>query len=121
MSNYDMKIHANPDAAAWARFFMETKERQGWTIEDIDEDLMIAWFANAMMAMHDHVHTECDKENAALKASHAELVEALAEVKEYIGHLKMGSKHQEMRESLHLSAIYTIAQAALNKAREVMG
>lgn len=52
MSDYDMSIHHNPDAAAWAKFFMET-------IEDnpninIDEALMVGWFANAMMAMYDY-------------------------------------------------------------------
>jgi len=31
---------------------------QSWRIEDIDEGLMTGWFANAMMAMHDHVKRE---------------------------------------------------------------
>ena len=50
---YDMSIHSNPDARAWARFFMETKAQHP-TIAD-DEDCMMGWFANAMMAMHDHI------------------------------------------------------------------
>ena len=53
MSDYDSSIHSNPDALAWAKFFMETKKQRIWTIEEIDEDLMLAWFANAMMAMYD--------------------------------------------------------------------
>jgi hypothetical protein len=27
MSDYNMTIHQNPDAAPWAKFFMETKQR----------------------------------------------------------------------------------------------
>lgn len=53
MSDYDMSIHSNPDARVWAKFFMET-----WAGKDkntIDEGDMIGWFANAMMAMHDHI------------------------------------------------------------------
>lgn len=58
MSNYDMSIHTNPDAAAWAKFYTETREsfeaaNPGKRFDD--EDNMLGWFANAMMAMHDHV------------------------------------------------------------------
>lgn len=49
-------IHSNPDAAAWAKFFVDTIALRRLRLEDIDESLMIGWFANAMMAMHDHVH-----------------------------------------------------------------
>jgi hypothetical protein len=58
MIDYDMKIHSNPDAQAWAKFFIHTKEKASWQIEDIDESLMLAWFANAMMAMHDHLKSQ---------------------------------------------------------------
>jgi len=57
-SRYDMKIHSNPDAQAWAKFFIHTKEKASWQIEDIDESLMLAWFANAMMAMHDYLKSQ---------------------------------------------------------------
>ena len=53
MSDYDRSIHTNPDASAWAKFFMETKAKNNWTIDQIDEELMLGWFSNAMMAMHD--------------------------------------------------------------------
>jgi hypothetical protein len=53
-TGYDRSIHNNPDAQAWAKFFIDTLAEQSWHIEDIDEALMIGWFANAMMAMHDH-------------------------------------------------------------------
>ncbi len=58
MSDYDKSIHSNPDAQAWARFFIDTLAEQSWRIEDIDEGLMTGWFANALMAMHDHVKRE---------------------------------------------------------------
>ena len=49
--DYDMSIHTNQDPRAWAKFFMDTVDGS----QMIDEGLMIAWFANAMMAMHDHL------------------------------------------------------------------
>lgn len=55
MSDCDMSIHHNPDAKAWSQFFCKTVAEQGLTIADLDEGVMISWFANAMMAMHDHL------------------------------------------------------------------
>jgi phage tail protein X len=52
MSDYDMSIHTNPDARAWAKLFMETYAKNPGIVE---EATMIGWFANAMMAMHDHL------------------------------------------------------------------
>lgn len=57
MSDYDTSIHTNPDAKAWAEFFLKTLTENKWSVDDIDEGLMISWFANAMMAMHDHIYT----------------------------------------------------------------
>ena len=54
MTDYDRTIHDSPDASRWAKFFMETLEENSWTMDDIDEGLMIGWFANAMEAMHSH-------------------------------------------------------------------
>lgn len=51
--DYDTRIHTDPDARAWARFFMETKAKHPGIADD--EETMHAWFANAMMAMYDHV------------------------------------------------------------------
>lgn len=45
-----MSIHTNPDAKAWAKWFMECNPNS-----PLDEEMMFAWFANAMMAMHDHL------------------------------------------------------------------
>jgi hypothetical protein len=43
-------IHRNPDAKAWADFFVAVFPGQA-----DKHELMIGWFANAMMAMHDHL------------------------------------------------------------------
>lgn len=61
VSDYDMSIHTNPDARAWAKFYVETRERverenPGKRFDD--EENMIGWFANAMMAMHDHMRPD---------------------------------------------------------------
>jgi len=54
MSDYDMSIHNNPDAMAWAKFFIEkTKDMDRDSFRD--EEYMVGWFANAMMAMYDHI------------------------------------------------------------------
>ena len=61
MNDYEMdtqygNIHNNPDAMAWAKFFIATTKDMD---KDIfrDEAYMFGWFANAMMAMHDHLNT----------------------------------------------------------------
>jgi len=46
---YDKSIHSNPDALAWAKHF--SKYHNAPHI-----DIMFGWFANAMMAMHDHIY-----------------------------------------------------------------
>jgi hypothetical protein len=55
MANYDMSIHTNPDAAAWARLYTETRNKSADPANFDSEDNMLGWFANAMMAMHDHL------------------------------------------------------------------
>ena len=47
-ADYDRAIHHNPDARAWADMFVQTFPR----LAD-KHGLMVGWFANAMMAMHD--------------------------------------------------------------------
>lgn len=47
---YDMSIHANPDAKAWTEFFRKCNPDC-----NITDDVMLGWFANAMMAMHDYL------------------------------------------------------------------
>lgn len=53
--DYDMSIHTNPDARAWASFYAETKAKSADPHGFDNEENMVGWFANAMMAMHDHL------------------------------------------------------------------
>ena len=53
MADYDKSIHTNPDASAWTKFFMECNPDS-----NIPEDLMVTWFSNAMMAMHDSIRPD---------------------------------------------------------------
>jgi hypothetical protein len=48
---YDMRIHSNSSALAWTKFFREHNPEC-----NLDDDVMLGWFANAMMAMHDHIY-----------------------------------------------------------------
>ena len=50
MSDYDMSIHTSPDARRWNEFFRKT-----WPDYNVPDDVMLGWFCNAMMAMHDHL------------------------------------------------------------------
>lgn len=52
-ADYDSSIHMNPDAKAWADFFVATFPG----LAD-KHDLMLGWFANAMMAMHDYLKAQ---------------------------------------------------------------
>jgi hypothetical protein len=54
MDDYYMSIHTNPDAMAWAKFFVEHTDSLDCDAFR-DEGFMVGWFANAMMAMHDHL------------------------------------------------------------------
>lgn len=76
MSNYDLSIHHNPDARAWAQFFMKCYAEYK---EPLDEAVMIGWFANAMMAMYD---VERKKFDAALATARKEARERCAKVAE---------------------------------------
>lgn len=59
MADYDMSIHTNPSAAAWAKFYTESRHAFYGRTPDgqfDSEENMVGWFANAMMAMHDHIN-----------------------------------------------------------------
>lgn len=58
MEDYDMSIHTNPDARAWAKFYMECKAKSPDPANYDNEEMMVTWFANAMMAMHDHIRPD---------------------------------------------------------------
>ena len=65
MSDYDLSIHSNQDALAWAKFFMQTWEKLGRL--EPDEAWMHSWFANAMMAVYD---VERKKSDEAIRLAH---------------------------------------------------
>lgn len=44
----DLIKEESTNAQEWAQMFIKTKKENNWTIKDIDEGLMIAWFANAI-------------------------------------------------------------------------
>jgi hypothetical protein len=48
MSDPDLLAYCGADASKWAEAFCRIKEQQGWGLADIDEGLMIGWFANAI-------------------------------------------------------------------------
>lgn len=58
MTDYDMSIHTNPDARAWAKFYTECRSKSHDPSNYDDEEMMVTWFANAMMAMHDHMRPD---------------------------------------------------------------
>lgn len=53
----DLLKNQDTDAMKWAQAFMDTAEKQGWTLPpEVDVMLMLAWFANAMMTQHDYTY-----------------------------------------------------------------
>jgi hypothetical protein len=48
LSGPDLLAYCGVDASKWAEAFCKIKEAQGWAAADIDEGLMIGWFANAI-------------------------------------------------------------------------
>jgi len=59
---YDMSIHSNSSALAWTKFFREHNPEC-----NLDDDVMLGWFANAMMAMHDHIYQTTQPEQTEQK------------------------------------------------------
>lgn len=62
--DYDKNIHSNADALEWADLFVKTFPG----LADKHE-LMIGWFANAMMAMHDHLLSQQQAQPAPIPTS----------------------------------------------------
>jgi hypothetical protein len=83
---YDMRIHGNSSALAWTKFFREHNPEC-----NLDDNVMLGWFANAMMAMHDHIYqtTQPEQDNiqylldqvARLTAENAMLKEKWSEAR----------------------------------------
>ncbi len=62
---------SSTDAMHWAEQFCETKLRNNWSIDDIDEGLMVGWFANYWAAVHDPLSTRIEVLDDTLSASEA--------------------------------------------------
>ncbi len=41
---------ATNDAIVWAEEFVKSMKKNKWSLDDIDEGLMVGWFAHAMCA-----------------------------------------------------------------------
>lgn len=48
MSAYDMSIHTNPSAVAWAKFYTECRNRSPDPATFDDEDNMVGWFSSGV-------------------------------------------------------------------------
>jgi len=57
----DLVKDLDTSAQNWARAFMGTIARGHFTRNDIDEGLMISWFASAIETTKDAVHSERTK------------------------------------------------------------
>ena len=95
--DYDMNIHHNPDAQAWAKFFIETTkdmDRDAFR----DEGYMITWFANAMMAMHDSMKPQ---ETDDTIAKYVKACSDLSQqgIAEWNRAEKAAAKYKELREA----------------------
>lgn len=44
----DLRIYCGDNPLKWAEEFCQIKQKQGWSVADIDENLMLGWFANAI-------------------------------------------------------------------------
>ena len=72
LSGPDLLRYCGQDASKWAEAFCRIKEVQGWSVTDIDEGLMTAWFANAIQHSADlrRSHTnDCRISSEAIPAS----------------------------------------------------
>ena len=50
LRNKKAELLETNDAMIWAKEFVKCKKKNVWTLKDIDEALMVGWFANAMVA-----------------------------------------------------------------------
>jgi len=92
-ADYDTDIHSNPDAVAWAKFFVETCRKsqfhvgtaQGVMQDGEVESWMTTWFANAMMAQHDHLQRKIDAKGITeLCVDHPNLMEYISDLERQI-------------------------------------
>lgn len=53
MEGGDLLNFMGDNAYRWAEAFCQIKAAKGWTAEEINEDLMVGWFANAILRGQD--------------------------------------------------------------------
>ena len=95
MSDYDMSIHTNRDAKEWAKFFMGTWKNK---LNEIDEETMLSWFANAMMAMHDSLY---NNEFKNLEKQNQKLIEFVKDCS--VSHVESRYKHRAKKIILEIN------------------
>jgi hypothetical protein len=61
MKDGDLLEALGDDASKWAEAFCQIKASARWSADDIDRDLMIAWFANAIEHSHDVRRNRAEK------------------------------------------------------------
>ena len=61
------EIPTKPSAQQWAKAFIEHKIENKWSIDDIDEGLLIGWFANFWAVTHDPLQSRIESLEAELK------------------------------------------------------
>jgi len=95
--DYDRSIHNNPDARAWAKFFIETTKDVDREVFGI-EGYMIAWFENAMMAMRDSMKPQ---ETDDTIAKYVKACSDLSQqgIAEWNRAEKAAAKYEELREA----------------------
>lgn len=75
LSGPDLLQFCGADARKWAQAFCRIKEAQGWSTADIDEGLMIGWFANAI----EHAAQVRTPQNSGVQNAGGSLTEIAAE------------------------------------------
>lgn len=98
---YDMSIHSNSSALAWTKFFREHNPEC-----NLDDDVMLGWFANAMMAMHDHIYQTTQPEQTEQEPA-AWMYEWTNETGEIVKGVYVGShKASHLYELANLVPLY---------------
>ena len=110
--DYDRSIHNNPDAQAWAKFFIETTkdiDREVFSVEGY----MTAWFSNAMMAMH---YSMKPQETDDTIAKYVKACSDLSQqgIAEWNRAEKAVAKYKELREALRFYAEWGIDAPAVD-------
>ena len=118
--DYDIAIHHNADAQAWAKLFIETTKDMDREVFR-DEGYMIVWFANAMMAMYDSMDPQKAANEIVRLQGILRLITELSPFKLWPGHASLKffaemSIEQEISFcSARLIEITTLAHEALKE------